>query len=63
MTKRGADRLQRAATLWVDAQKDFERRFGTRRATNLRDLLGEVVTCDLGTPSEAVTKRERARGL
>ena len=47
MTKRGTERLQRAARLWVEAQKEFEERFGSGRAADLRDLLSEVVSCDL----------------
>ena len=49
LTKTGAERLRRAARLWVDAQRSFETRFGPRRATALRGLLREVVACDLGT--------------
>src|SRR5215831_679116 len=47
VTKTGIDRLQRAAGLWVQAQKGFDDRFGVGRAADLRRLLNEVVVCDL----------------
>jgi DNA-binding MarR family transcriptional regulator len=47
LTKAGVERLHRAAKLWVEAQKEFEKRFDARRAADLRGLLSEVVTCDL----------------
>jgi len=47
VTKAGSERLQRAAKLWVEAQKEFEERFGVRRAADLRGLLGEVASCEL----------------
>jgi DNA-binding MarR family transcriptional regulator len=46
LTRAGAERLKRAAKLWVHAQKAFELKFGARRATDLRALLREVVSCD-----------------
>jgi len=49
LTKPGAERLHRAAKLWVSAQKAFEAKYGARRAADLRALLREVVCCDLGT--------------
>ena len=51
LTKAGAQRLQRAARLWVEAQKEFEQRFGAGRAADLRALLGEVVSCELEKPA------------
>ena len=48
VTKRGTERLQRAAMLWVEAQKVFEERFGVGHAADLRGLLREVVSCELG---------------
>jgi DNA-binding MarR family transcriptional regulator len=51
VTKAGTERLQRAAKLWIEAQKEFEARFGARRATDLRSLLGEVVLCELEKPA------------
>ena len=53
LTKAGAERLQRAAKLWVEAQKEFEERFDARRAADLRGLLSEVVACDLEKPGAA----------
>ena len=62
VTKAGADRLQRAAKLWVEAQKAFEERFGGRRAVDLRSLLGEVVWCELERPASGSTpRRQQAR--
>jgi DNA-binding MarR family transcriptional regulator len=55
LTKAGAERVQRAAKLWDEAQKEFERRFGARRATDLRSLLGEVVSCELEKPASGRT--------
>jgi DNA-binding MarR family transcriptional regulator len=49
LTRTGAQRLHRAAKLWVAAQKGFEAKFGARRAAALRTLLREVVSCDLET--------------
>ena len=51
VTKAGTELLQRAAKLWVEAQTEFEARFGPRRATALRDLLAEVVSCELEKPA------------
>ena len=62
LTKAGAVRLQRAARLWVEAQKEFEERFDPRRAADLRGLLSEVVACDLEKPEAASpTRRESTR--
>ena len=47
VTKAGTERLQRAAKLWIEAQKEFEERFGAGRAADLRGLLNEVVSCEL----------------
>jgi len=56
VTKVGTERLRRAAKLWIEAQKEFEERFGARRAADLRGLLNEVVACDLEKP-EATSRR------
>ena len=62
VTKAGAERLQRAAKLWVAAQRAFEERFGAKRAANLRDLLGEVVSCELEQPAgDSAPQRQRPR--
>ena len=53
VTKAGTERLQRAAKLWVEAQKEFEERFGARRAADMRGLLGKVVSCELARPAAA----------
>jgi DNA-binding MarR family transcriptional regulator len=59
VTKAGTDRLQRAAKLWVEAQKEFEERFGVRRAADLRGLLGEVVSCELEKPAPASNRQRQ----
>jgi DNA-binding MarR family transcriptional regulator len=64
VTKRGTERLQRAAKLWAKAQKEFEERFGATRAADLRGLLGEVVSCDLekrASTSSGQREQTRAR--
>ncbi|HUI99169.1 MAG TPA: MarR family winged helix-turn-helix transcriptional regulator [Usitatibacter sp.] len=57
VTKAGTERLQRAAKLWVEAQREFEERFGAERAAGLRGLLGEVVSCELGNPAPGPTRQ------
>ena len=59
VTKAGTDRLQRAAKLWVEAQKEFEERFGARRAADLRGLLGEVVSCELEKAAPASNRQRQ----
>ena len=61
LTKAGIERLQRATKLWVEAQNEFEERFDARRAADLRDLLGEVVACDLERPGASATRRQSTR--
>ena len=61
VTKTGIDRLRRAAGLWVQAQKDFDDRFGVGRAADLRRLLSEVVGCDLDKPAAAAFAAARKR--
>jgi len=58
VTKAGTERLQRAK-LWVEAQKEFEERFGARRAADLRGLLGEVVSCELDKPASGSTRQRQ----
>src|SRR6266496_4782485 len=60
LTKAGAGCLQRAARLWVEAQKEFEERFDPRRAADLRGLLSEVVACDLEKPEAASPSRRES---
>ena len=59
VTRAGTDRLQRAAKLWVEAQKEFEERFGARRAADLRGLLGEVVSCELEKPAPTSNRQRQ----
>src|SRR5439155_4836304 len=61
VTKAGTERLQRAK-LWVEAQKEFEERFGARRAADLRGLQGEVVSCELEkAASGSARQRQQTR--
>jgi len=60
VTKAGAERLRRAAKLWVEAQKEFEETFGRRRAADLRGLLNEVVACDFEKPHTASASRRKS---
>ena len=57
VTKAGTERLQRAAKLWLEAQKEFEKRVDPRRAADLRGLLREVVACDLEKPEATAASR------
>jgi DNA-binding MarR family transcriptional regulator len=59
VTKAGTERLQRAAKRWVEAQKEFEKRFNARRAADLRGLLGEVVSCELEKPAPGSTRQRQ----
>jgi DNA-binding MarR family transcriptional regulator len=49
LTPAGAERMRSARAQWAEAQARFEGVFGDRRAADLRDLLGAVVTIDLGS--------------
>ncbi len=60
VTKAGTQRLQRAAKRWVEAQKEFEERFGASRAADLRGLMGEVITCDFEKPGAASASRRQS---
>ena len=53
ITKAGAELLRRAARQWVEAQEAFEETFGAKRAVALRELLAEVVSCELDTYADA----------
>jgi DNA-binding MarR family transcriptional regulator len=50
LTKLGEAQLREAGTLWVQAQKEFERKFGASRASRLRDELHAIVATPLGSP-------------
>jgi DNA-binding MarR family transcriptional regulator len=52
LTEAGATRLRTAVKGWVEAQRRFEVAFGRKRTPELRALLHEVVTTDLGVPAE-----------
>ena len=61
ITESGTLRLRKAAGLWVEAQNEFERRFGTDRAAGLRALLGDVVSCPLDPLSGPASAQRRNR--
>ncbi len=46
LTEAGAQRLRAAYKRWVQAQERFEATFGSGRASDLRQLLGAVVTSE-----------------
>ena len=48
LTKKGAARLGPALERWAEAQKRFEAAYGKQRAAQLRGLLHDVVTSELG---------------
>jgi DNA-binding MarR family transcriptional regulator len=48
LTRKGAARLGAALERWHEAQKRFESAYGRERATQLRALLHEMVTSELG---------------
>ena len=59
VTTAGSERLQRAAKLWVEAQNEFEERFGAGRAADLRALLGGVVSCKLEKPASGSPRQRQ----
>jgi DNA-binding MarR family transcriptional regulator len=48
LTKAGEARFQRAEKHWVEAQNRFERAYGGRQASRLRESLRAVIVSDLG---------------
>jgi DNA-binding MarR family transcriptional regulator len=48
LTKAGEARFRRAEKYWVQAQTRFERAYGGRRASQLRESLRAVVASELG---------------
>ena len=48
LTKAGDARFQRAQKHWAEAQKRFERAYGGRQASQLRESLRAVVASELG---------------
>src|ERR1700719_16427 len=48
LTKAGEARFQRAEKHWVEAQKRFERVYGGRQASQLRENLRALVASELG---------------
>ena len=59
LTKKGTERLQRAAKLWIAAQAAFEKQFGVARAAGLREVLRDVVDCNLDKPVAATADQHR----
>jgi DNA-binding MarR family transcriptional regulator len=55
LTKTGDKRLEASRTGWVKAQARFESAFGSKRTSELRELLRAVVASELGPPSEGPT--------
>jgi DNA-binding MarR family transcriptional regulator len=55
LTKAGDRRLEVARTGWVKAQARLESAFGSKRTSELRELLRAVATSELGPPSEVPT--------
>jgi DNA-binding MarR family transcriptional regulator len=53
LTKTGDKRFQQAHKGWEEAQKHFERAYGGKQASHLRDMLRGVVASDLG-PKDAI---------
>ncbi|HEY2185280.1 MAG TPA: MarR family winged helix-turn-helix transcriptional regulator [Xanthobacteraceae bacterium] len=51
LTKAGDQRLEAARPRWLKAQARFESSFGSKRASELRELLRAVVASELGRPS------------
>jgi DNA-binding MarR family transcriptional regulator len=51
LTKAGDKRLEAARTGWVKAQARFESTFGSKRTSELRELLRAVVASELSPPS------------
>ena len=54
LTKTGDARFQRAQKCWAEAQKHFERAYGGKQASQLREKLRAVVASELG-PFDTVT--------
>ena len=48
LTKAGDARFQRAQKRWAEAQRHFERAYGGKQASQLREKLRAVVTSGLG---------------
>ena len=63
VTQAGTERLRRAAKRWVDAQNEFEERFGPRRAGDLRGIMGKVVSCKLEMPAAAYGSQRQRKPL
>jgi DNA-binding MarR family transcriptional regulator len=61
ITDAGTLRLRKAVSLWLEAQDEFERRFGAERAAGLRALLGDVASCRLDPESVSSSGRRRSR--
>jgi DNA-binding MarR family transcriptional regulator len=49
LTEAGAECVRAGVKLWAAAQTGFEAAFGTKRSSDLRDLLRSVVATDLGS--------------
>lgn len=48
LTKLGHQRVKEGQTAWQSAQDQFESKFGKERACDMRKVMSEVVTTELG---------------
>ncbi len=48
ITPTGRERMKRASDGWREAQRQFEKAFGAKRAADLRAILQDVATVNLG---------------
>ncbi len=48
LTPAGRERMKRAVDGWLEAQSQFEKAFGAKRAGDLRAILHDVASADLG---------------
>ena len=48
LTATGRERMKRARDGWREAQRQFEKAFGAKRASELRAILRDVAAADLG---------------
>ncbi len=48
LTAAGCERRKRAVEGWLEAQSQFEKAFGAKRASDLRAILHDVAAADLG---------------
>ncbi len=59
LTAAGGEKVRAGVKLWAAAQTGFEAAFGSKRSLELRNLLRNLVTTDLGSAQAA--RQDRAR--